>query len=209
MQNLESKVGGGPEIMALRGENDRLRKEYLIVETELKRLKIQREKEENNSPSARSKAISEYTLSKDKALNLLKIKEEEANNLSNLLKKICPFTETYDYLALKEKESQYLELLSGLAASDPVSKQKRHENELSLVSIQKKQKYYEEEIVRKSEEGSGRGSSHLQKEMESLHSVIERKILPCEKGMAREGLGHLEPSELVATFAGLVAKSEK
>lgn len=53
----------------------------MIVETELKRMKIQRDKEEHNSPSARSKTISQYNFNKEKLKWMLKIKEMETSSL--------------------------------------------------------------------------------------------------------------------------------
>ena len=64
---------------------------------------------------------------------------------------MCPYPETFDYLAAKEKENQYRELIFNFSNSD-TNKQKRQEAELTLHSIQKKIKYHEEQIIVKSQE---------------------------------------------------------
>jgi hypothetical protein len=54
-----------------------------------------------NSPSARSKTINEHNVLREK--NLMVLREEERRNMGSLLKRLCPFPETYDYLTLKDK----------------------------------------------------------------------------------------------------------
>ena len=78
----------------------------MITETQLKRMKIQREKEETNSPSARSKAISDYNFNKEKLKWMLKIKELQNSSLYDFLKNLCSGQKIYEYIDLKEKQSK-------------------------------------------------------------------------------------------------------
>lgn len=51
----------GSDNFTLRNQNEQLRKELMIIETELQRIRIKQVKDEQqNSPSGRSKATSDY-----------------------------------------------------------------------------------------------------------------------------------------------------
>lgn len=154
IRNEPSSVG---EAHYLRQENDKLKKEIMILESEVR--KSQRadlpESKSSHSPflHQESKDFSSIAMSKSRE-DILKrqndFKNKEILRISDLLKKVCEFSDVYDFLELLEKESKYRYILSSIGSTgyEATSKQ-RIEIEQNITANEKRLNQVEKDIVRK------------------------------------------------------------
>jgi cell division protein FtsB len=141
----------------LRQENDKLRKEIILLEGELRKSQ-QRDFPESRSVHSPflhqdSQQTSSLAPSKSREEGLRKqadSKEREVQRISDLLKKICEFSEIYDFLELVEKDSKYRYILASIGSTGyEVPPKQRQEIEQNLQTNEKKLSAVEKDIVRK------------------------------------------------------------
>ena len=111
----------------LKQENEKLKKEVLILENELRNSQSRKEFQESKSvqspqvhPHGESNARSSITMGKGRQDALRKqndFKEKEVQRIGDLLKRVCECSQIYDFLELVEKESKYRYIQSSIGTT--------------------------------------------------------------------------------------------
>jgi hypothetical protein len=115
LKALQSNQNSNIEIHSLKNENDKLKKEIMIMEGEIKKYK-HREHEQKSHTS--SPLMNKVELQKEDLLKRqIDVKQIQVNKLSDLLKRLCNFNEVYDYLDLVDKEMKYRSALASAGLS--------------------------------------------------------------------------------------------
>lgn len=115
MKALQSNQYSNIEIHSLKNENDKLKKEIMIMEGEMKKFK---QRDQEGKISNLSPVMGKPDQQKEDILKRqIDVKQIQVNKLSDLLKRLCNSTEVYDYLDLVEKEMKYRSVLASAGLS--------------------------------------------------------------------------------------------
>ena len=115
LKALQSNQNSNIEIHSLKNENDKLKKEIMIMEGEIKKYKHREHEQKSNTSSP---LMGKVELQKEDLLKRqIDVKQIQVNKLSDLLKRLCNFNEVYDYLDLVDKEMKYRSALASAGLS--------------------------------------------------------------------------------------------